>query len=97
MARIMVIDLTESGTKTEVNEDSFCCVGHVYPNMITGSDEQTLGAFNYTQVNVVTQMFSRSGADDPASRITQRFTKTKSIRRITIKTLADPVQALAPC
>ncbi len=75
MARTMVIGLTESGTSTKVNEDSFSCGDRVYPDMITGSEEQTLGASDYTQVYIVTQGFGGSGVGDLAGRIIQRVSK----------------------
>ena len=75
MARTMVIGLTESGTRTKVNEDSFSCGDRVYPDMITGSEEQTLSASDYTQAYIVTQGFGGSGAGDLAGRIIQRVSK----------------------
>lgn len=75
MARTMVIGLTESGASTKVNEDSFSCGDRVYPDMITGSEEQSLGASDYTQVYIVTQGFGGSGAGDLAGRIIQRVSK----------------------
>jgi hypothetical protein len=75
MARTMVIGLTESGANAKVNEDSFSCGDRVYPDMITGSEEQSLGASDYTQVYIVTQGFGGSGAGDLAGRIIQRVTK----------------------
>ncbi len=71
----MVIGLTESGSRTKVNEDSFSCGDRVYPDMITGSEEQTLGSSDYTQVYIVTQGFGGSGAGDLAGRIIQRVSK----------------------
>jgi len=75
MARTMVIGLTESGTRTKVNEDSFSCGDRVYPDMITGSEEQTRGSSDYTQIYIVTQGFGGSGAGDLAGRIIQRVSK----------------------
>jgi serine/threonine protein phosphatase PrpC len=75
MARTMVIGLTESGANAKINEDSFSCGDRVYPDMITGSEEQSLGASDYTQVYIVTQGFGGSGAGDLAGRIIQRVTK----------------------
>jgi len=75
MARTMVIGLTESGTRTKVNEDSFSCGDRVYPDMITGSEEQTRGSSDYTQIYIVTQGFRGSGAGDLAGRIIQRVSK----------------------
>ena len=71
MARTMVIGLTESGTRTKVNEDSFSCGDRVYPDMITGSEEQTRGSSDYTQIYIVTQGFE-ARAGDLAGRIIQR-------------------------
>ncbi len=75
MARTMVIGLTESGTRSKVNEDSFSCGDRVYPDMITGSEEQTRGSSDYTQIYMVTQGFGGSGAGDLAGRIVQRVSK----------------------
>ncbi|HHW93068.1 MAG TPA: hypothetical protein GX734_01015 [Clostridiaceae bacterium] len=72
MARTMVIGLTESGTRTKVNEDSFSCGDRVYPEMISGSEEQSLSSSDYTQLYVVTQGFGGSGAGDLAGRIIHR-------------------------
>ncbi len=75
MARTLVIGLTESGTKAKVNEDSFSCGDRVYPDMITGSEEQTRSSADYTQLYIVTQGFGGSGAGDLAGRILQRISK----------------------
>jgi len=75
MARTLVIGLTESGTKTTVNEDSFSCGDRVYPDMITGSEEQTRGSSAYTQLYIVTEGFGGSGAGDLAGRMLQRLSK----------------------
>ncbi len=48
MARTLVIGLTESGTKTTVNEDTFSLGGRVYPDMITGSEERSAKSQDYT-------------------------------------------------
>ena len=72
MARTLVIGLTESGKQTTVNEDTFSLGGRVYPDMITGSEEQTGNSTGYNQLYVVTQGVGGPGAGDLAGRIIQR-------------------------
>lgn len=72
MARTFVIGLTESGKQTTVNEDTFSLGGRVYPDMITGSEEQTGSSSGYNQLYVVTQGVGGPGAGDLAGRIIQR-------------------------
>ncbi len=72
MARTLVIGLTESGTKTTVNEDTFSLGGRVYPDMITGSEERSGKSAAYTQLHAVTHGYGGSGAGDLAGRIVQR-------------------------
>lgn len=72
MARTLVIGLTESGTRTTVNEDTFSLGGRVYPDMITGSEEESGKSAGYNQLFVVTQGVGGPGAGDLAGRIIQR-------------------------
>ena len=72
MARTLAIGLTESGTETSVNEDTFSFDQHIYPDMITGGEEKSAGSSDYTQLYVVTQGVGGSGAGDLAGRIFQR-------------------------
>ncbi len=72
MARTLVIGLTESGTKTTVNEDTFSLGGRVYPDMITGSEERSAQSSDYTQLYVVTEGHGGSGVGDLAGRLVQR-------------------------
>lgn len=72
MARTLVIGLTESGTKTTVNEDTFSLGGRVYPDMITGSEERSAKSQDYTQLYVVTEGHGGSGVGDLAGRLVQR-------------------------
>ena len=72
MARTLVIGLTESGTKSTVNEDTFSLGGRVYPDMITGSEERSGKSSLYTQLYAVTHGYGGSGAGDLAGRIVQR-------------------------
>ena len=72
MARTFVIGLTESGKQTTVNEDTFSLGGRVYPDMITGSEEETGSSSGYNQLYLVTQGVGGPGAGDLAGRIIQR-------------------------
>ncbi len=72
MARTFVIGLTESGKQTTVNEDTFSLGGRVYPDMITGTEEQTGSSSGYNQLYLVTQGVGGPGAGDLAGRIIQR-------------------------
>ena len=72
MARTFVIGLTESGKQTTVNEDTFSLGGRVYPDMITGSEEQAGSSTSYNQLYVVTQGVGGPDAGDLAGRIIQR-------------------------
>ena len=72
MARTLVIGLTESGTRTTVNEDTFSLGGRVYPDMITGSEERSGKSSAYTQLYAVTHGYGGPGAGDLAGRIIQR-------------------------
>lgn len=72
MPRTLVIGLTESGTRTTINEDTFTCGGRTYPDMITGSEEQTAGDNDDVQLYMVTRGVGGSGAGDLAGRIAQR-------------------------
>lgn len=72
MARTFVIGLTESGSRTTVNEDTFSLGGRVYPDMITGSEEESGQSSAYSQLYVVTQGHGGPGAGDLAGRIIQR-------------------------
>lgn len=72
MARTLVIGLTESGKQTTVNEDTFSLGGRVYPDMITGSEEQSGNSDRYNQLYLVTQGEGGPGAGDLAGRIVQR-------------------------
>ncbi|HPX93901.1 MAG TPA: hypothetical protein PK646_06935 [Bacillota bacterium] len=72
MARTFVIGLTGSGKQTTVNEDTFSLSGRVYPDMITGSEEQTGSSTGYNQLYVVTEGVGGPGVGDLAGRIIQR-------------------------
>ena len=72
MARTLVMGLTESGTRTTINEDTFSLGDRVYPDMITGAEERSGGSSAYTQLYIVTQGLGGSGVGDLAGRIVQR-------------------------
>lgn len=72
MARTLMIGLTESGRDARINEDAFLCDGRIYPDMISGREEQGATSNDYHQLYVVAEGFGGPGAGDIAARLVHR-------------------------
>ena len=71
MAKLLMFGLTDSGTSSKVNEDTFSCQGRIYPDMISGHEEKSIGSTDYTQLYVVTEGFGGPTVGDLSGRVAQ--------------------------
>lgn len=71
MAKLLMFGLTDSGITSKVNEDTFSCQGKIYPDMISGHEEKSIGCTDYTQLYIVTEGFGGPTVGDVSGRVAQ--------------------------
>lgn len=71
MAKTLMIGLTGSGYNRKVNEDTFSCQGRIYPDMISGHEEKSIGSSDYNQLYIVTEGFGGPAIGDLSGRVAQ--------------------------
>lgn len=71
MAKTLMIGLTGSGLSRKVNEDTFSCQGRIYPDMISGHEEKSIGSSDYNQLYIVTEGFGGPAIGDLSGRVAQ--------------------------
>ncbi|HHU06841.1 MAG TPA: SpoIIE family protein phosphatase [Clostridiaceae bacterium] len=71
MAKLLMFGLTDSGTSSKVNEDTFSCQGRIYPDMISGHEEKSVGSTDYSQLYVITEGFGGPTVGDLSGRVAQ--------------------------
>lgn len=75
-----MIGLTGSGLNRKVNEDTFSCQGRIYPDMISGHEEKSIGSSDYNQLYIVTEGFGGPAIGDLSGRVAQALALEMSER-----------------
>ena len=80
MAKTIMIGLTGSGLNRKVNEDTFSCQGRIYPDMISGHEEKSIGSSDYNQLYIVTEGFGGPAIGELSGRVAQALALEMSER-----------------